>query len=69
MIETEKRWRVICRYYTDAGEIDVEHWVEELDDVAELIERGPNWYALKGIVITHNRRPEETMTIESAMAS
>lgn len=63
-----KRWRVIIRYYSDVGEIDVEHALEELDDLGELIERGPNWYCLKGIVITHVRRPEETMTIERSLA-
>jgi hypothetical protein len=62
------RWRVIVRYFTDAGEIDVEYHMEELDELGELIERGPNWYTIKGIVITHIRKPEETMTIERSLA-
>ncbi len=67
-MSSEKRWRVILRYHVNSGEVEKECFIEELDELSEIVESGPNWYALKGIVITHVRRPTETRTIEQAMA-
>jgi hypothetical protein len=42
----EKRWAVTLVYRTDHGDVDVEHQVEELEDIATLVERGPHWDSL-----------------------
>ena len=67
MKETEKRWLVVATYFTDSGEIDVEHFIEELLEIHDIIERGPSWYTLKKISIYHNRDEARTMTIEESM--
>jgi hypothetical protein len=64
---SENRWHVIIRYHSDHGFRDIERDIEELDELHDLVEGGPSWYAIKGIVITHNRKPSETRTLERAM--
>jgi len=62
-----KRWTVIAWYWTDAGLIDVETMIDELDELQDLIERGPNWYALDRIEIRLSDK-SLPMTIEGALA-
>ena len=66
------RWLVKIPYRTDAGTtVDVQT-VEEIEDVHEIIEQGPNFYAVDRIEVSHN--PEHlkahpglaSMTLESA---
>ncbi len=64
MTETKKRWHVTVTYFSEKGDIDVEHFIEELEDLQEIIERGPNWYAVKDIVIILNVPDEHRMTLE-----
>ena len=63
-----KRWVAVIYYRTDAGLIDVEHEMEELDELQEIVERGPDWYALDRIEIRHawqnGTETIEQMTIE-----
>ncbi len=65
---SKPRWHVIIRYHTDSGFRDIQREIEELEDLQEIVEAGPNWYAIKGIVITHIRRVAETRTVEQAAA-
>ena len=47
MMATEHlRWIVTLTYRTDDGPLDIEHHVEELDEIADLVERGPDWNCL-----------------------
>jgi hypothetical protein len=64
MKETQKRWRAVATYLSEKGDVDVEHFLEELADIDDVIERGPNWYALKDIVITLNCAERERITLE-----
>lgn len=41
-----KRWIVTLRYRGDLGVIDNEFHVEELGEIEELVERGPDWNSL-----------------------
>lgn len=68
MTETSKRWKVIAVYRSENGPVDVEHFVEELEDIQEIIERGPDWNCLTSLSITLNRRfPQyENLTVEQA---
>ncbi len=63
-----KRWTAIAWYRTDAGLVDVEYQVEELDELHMLIERGPDFHALERIEIRHTSNPQPTLTIEQSLA-
>jgi hypothetical protein len=57
------RWFATVWYRTPEGLIDVQHAFEELDMLHDLIEHGPDWYAIEKIEITlaHNPTPELTI--------
>ncbi len=59
-----KRWKAVVTYFSESGDVDVEHFLEELADIHEVVERGPNWYAIKDIVITLNVSEAERITLE-----
>lgn len=64
MKETQKRWRVIVAYFSATGDVDVEHFIEELEDLHDLVERGPNWYAIKHIAVFLNVDESQRITLE-----
>lgn len=45
------RWTVVAYYLTDAGLIDIEYQIEELEELNDIVERGPSWFALDRIEI------------------
>lgn len=62
------RWLVTITYKTECGACDVSHTVEELDEIAELVERGPDWNAIENIVIELARKAHgETITVEKSL--
>lgn len=63
---TAPRWHAVALYQTQSGPVDVHHDVEELEELQDLIERGPNWYALIEIRITLNHGDAVPMTVEEA---
>jgi hypothetical protein len=52
----EPRWRATITYSADAGPIDVEHDLEELKELHDLVERGPDWNTILCIKIELARR-------------
>ena len=38
------RWHAVVHYRTENGVLDDEHDLEELGELHDLIERGPQWY-------------------------
>lgn len=62
------RWTATVYYRTDAGVIDVDHTFEELATLHDLIERGPDFYAIDRIEIRHARNDTPTLTIEASLA-
>ncbi|MEJ8309785.1 hypothetical protein [Agrobacterium larrymoorei] len=60
------RWKAVAEYRSDAGVVDVEYAVEELDELHDLIERGPDWNTLIKITVTFTRPVCELLTIEEA---
>lgn len=46
------RWYAEITYNTNAGLLDVAHAFEELEELHDIVERGPNFYAIKQIVIS-----------------
>lgn len=63
---TDQRWRAVIVYRLDASEkVDVEHFFEEISDLEEIVERGPDWNAIESISINLNRTASYS-TIEEA---
>lgn len=62
------RWRATVHYRTDGGLLDVEHWLEELGDIHDLVERGPHWDSIARIEIERvNHCDSSTLTVEQAL--
>jgi hypothetical protein len=61
-----ERWTAVVWYRTDAGLIDVEHQIEELDMLHDLVESGPDFHTIDRIEIRHTENPCPTETIESS---
>jgi hypothetical protein len=69
MSEDERpiRWHAVVHYRTDDGTIDVEHDVEELGELHDLIERGPHWDTIERIeVLRVNPCAATDLTVEQA---
>lgn len=65
---TEKaRWCATVWYRTDDGLVDVEHWLEELEELHDCVEAGPHWDTIAKIEVKRvNHIEGHTLTIESA---
>lgn len=61
------RWAATVHYRADAGLIDVTHDLDEIEDLHDLVERGPHWDTIEQIVIVRAVAGEPlTLTIEEA---
>ena len=59
------RWIVTITYRTDAGPLPVEHDIEELHDIHDIVERGPDWNTITSIKI-RLRAPIYRDTVEQS---
>jgi hypothetical protein len=63
----EPRWRAEVDYRTNLGINTVVHDILEIEELHDLIERGPNFYAIERIVIyPQGSCASATLTIEEA---
>lgn len=62
------RWTATVYYRTDAGLVDVEHLIEELDMLHDLVERGPDFHTIERIEIRHTQNRFEGLTIEGSLS-
>ncbi len=61
------RWKVKVIYRTDDGPLDVDHDLEELSYLHDLVERGPHWDTIVRIEITRINHSEAVdLTVEGA---
>lgn len=61
------RWKATIHYRTDSGLVDVAHDIEELEDLDELVERGPHFDTIAKIEILRVGHLEGSgLTIEKA---
>lgn len=62
------RWIATIDYLVDAGTVlQVEHHFEEISDLHDFVEKGPNWNAIDKITITLNpHRSTGRLTVEEA---
>lgn len=58
------RWHAVAYYRSDQGLIDVEYDFDEIEDLHDLVERGPDWNALEKIEVTYALSAK--LTIEEA---
>lgn len=62
------RWIATIYYRTDGGILDVTHAIEELEDLHDIVEAGPNFYAIARIeiVLADPSFPKPGLTVEEA---
>lgn len=60
------RWHATIFYRSEAGTVDVDHDIEELEELHDLVERGPDWNTIEQIIVTLARTTDEDLTIEEA---
>lgn len=58
-----KRWCVIILYRTDGEPLAEHHYVEELSEIEEIVESGPDWNAIMNISVQINRVTDAGRTI------
>lgn len=61
------RWSATVYYRTDMGLIDVTHEIEELEDLHQLVESGPDWNTVSKIEIVRVGNLTPNLTVEEAM--
>ena len=61
------RWSATVLYRTDMGLVDVTHEIEELEDLHQLVESGPDWNTIDKIEIIRVGNPMPSLTVEEAM--
>lgn len=63
------RWSATVYYYTDAGVVDVPHEFDEIEDLHDIIERGPHFGTIERITVEiRYAGAAERLTIEQAAA-
>ena len=60
------RWHAVVTYRSKAGLLTQEHGFEELAELHDIVERGPNWDCITNIVITIPRPTYPLLTLEAA---
>jgi hypothetical protein len=60
------RWHAVVNYRSDNGVVDVHHDIDELGEIEQLVERGPDWNTITEITITLQRRNHD-MTVEQSL--
>lgn len=61
-----KRWIAKVTYRSEHGTVDVDHEIEELDEIAEIVERGPDWNTIETIEIQLAEPFPPGLTLEQA---
>lgn len=62
----DARWRAVVWYRTDGGLVDVEHFLEELEDLHDRVEAGPHWDTIEKIEVFRVNHLEGEITVEAA---
>lgn len=58
-----KRWKVEITYRRMLKNVFATHLIEELSELEEIVERGPDWNAIVNISIQVNRATDPGLTI------
>lgn len=66
-MDAGRRWCATVTYRTDAGLLEVEHDLNELADLDDLVERGPHFDTIMEIRIVRGEHvTSEDLTVEQA---
>lgn len=60
------RWKAVIEYRTENGMVDVDHAIEEIEELQDLVERGPDWNTIVQITVTLDRNLRSDLTVEEA---
>jgi len=60
------RWSVEIIYRTESGENVVDYYIEELEELQDIVERGPDWNTIVAINIDLIRVCSPDLTVEQA---
>lgn len=60
------RWRATITYRSENGPIDVDHYIEEIDELHDIVERGPHWDTIREIRVVKAEREYNPITLEQA---
>jgi hypothetical protein len=61
------RWHATVYYRTDSGTVEVEHDLQELYELHDLVEHGPHWDTIERIVVIRVCHVDaEDLTVEQA---
>lgn len=68
MTSSDPRWIATVTYRSaEHGMIDVQHHLEELFEIHDLVERGPDWNTIEKVVVILNpKHQHDYSTIEEA---
>lgn len=61
-----RRWLATVTFAADGGPLEVEHHFEELAELHDIVENGPDWNAIESIVVRLNPLRRQPVTIEEA---
>lgn len=64
----EKRWKAIIEYETSDGPTSAEHFFEEISELHQIVEHGPDWNTILRCTVTLNRMDDgsEQNSVEKA---
>jgi hypothetical protein len=60
------RWLVTIHFRVNDGILLVDHAVEEIEDLQDIVERGPDWNTIDKIEIVLAEPYQPTLTVEEA---
>ncbi len=67
--QEQPRWLASIAYKRDFGNVIVERGVEELSELEEIVEKGPDWNCIQSISVKLNEaRRSHNLTVEQAEA-
>lgn len=60
------RWIATVFYRFNSGIVDVQHDLEEIEDLQDLVEKGPHWDTIDHIHIVRSDKAYAELTVEQA---
>jgi len=63
---TTVRWIATVFYRTEAGTVDVQHDMLEIEELHSLVERGPHWDTIVRINVVRADGADRALTVEEA---
>ena len=61
------RWWAVVWYFTKRGDLEVEHFFVEIEELHDLIENGPGFMCIKKIEVYYLGAKPAMMTIEESL--